>query len=96
MRLRMPELLRERGMTAYALARASGGRIDISQAYRLTRRHGRLRYLDSKLLDALCDVLRVEPDALFERSEVSAATQLRVGPQPPGGRVARTDWRRKR
>lgn len=68
MRLRLPELLDERGMTPYALARASGGRIDMSQAYRLTRSRGQVRYLDTRLLEALCDVLEVKPGELLERT----------------------------
>jgi len=68
MRLRLPELLEERDLTPYALAKASGGRIDMSQAYRLTRARGRVRYLDTKLLDALCDVLGVEPGELLSRT----------------------------
>ena len=38
-----------------------------STLYRLARRRGRVKYLDSALLDALCDVLGVEPGELLER-----------------------------
>jgi len=75
MRLRLPELLEERDLTPYALAKASGGKIDMSQAYRLTRCRGRVRYLDTKLLDALCDVLDVEPGALLERTPAAKRRQ---------------------
>ena len=67
MRVRVPELLEERGLTAYAVAQASGGRISLSALYRLVRAGGRVRFLDAALLDALCDVLDVGPDALLER-----------------------------
>ncbi len=67
MRIRLPELLKERGLTAYGLAAASKGRIDMSTLYRLTRAKGHVRYLDSQLLDALCDTLDVEPGELLER-----------------------------
>jgi DNA-binding Xre family transcriptional regulator len=66
MRLRVPELLRARGFTAYRLAVDSGGRISLSMAYRLGRT-GAFRCLSPEQLDALCEVLQVEPDELFER-----------------------------
>ena len=84
MRLRLPELLEEHGLTAYALAKASGGKIDMSQAYRLTRCRGRVRYLDTKLLDALCDALSVEPGALLERTPT--AKRRRTGTRAKGKR----------
>jgi DNA-binding Xre family transcriptional regulator len=67
LRLRLPELLERRGMTPYALAKASGGRISMSTAYRLARLRGRLETFDRDVLDALCDVLQVEPGELLER-----------------------------
>ncbi len=67
LRLRLPELLEEREMTPYALAKASGGRISMSTAYRLARLRGRVETFDRSVLDALCDVLQVEPGELLER-----------------------------
>ena len=67
MRIRLPELLAERELTAYAAAQLSDGRISTSVLYRLLRTKGRARYLDSELLDALCDVLDVHPGELLER-----------------------------
>lgn len=67
LRLRLPELLEDRGMTPYALARASNGRISMSTAYRLTRLRGRVETFDRDVLDALCDVFGVEPGELLER-----------------------------
>jgi DNA-binding Xre family transcriptional regulator len=67
MRLRLPELLKERDMTPYGLAKESGGRISLSTAYRLTRNKGKVRYLDTELLETLCDVFEVEPGELLER-----------------------------
>jgi DNA-binding Xre family transcriptional regulator len=69
MRLRLPELLEEHKTTAYAIAQQSDGRIDQSTLYRLTRKRGVVRYLDTTLLEALCDVLGVEPGALLEREK---------------------------
>lgn len=67
MRVRLAELLELRGMTAYAVAQESDGRISTSALYRLLKNDGRVRLLDSDLLDALCDVLDVEPGELLER-----------------------------
>ena len=61
----MPELLAERGMTAYAMHKASKGRISLSSAYRLAE--GEFREISADMMDALCDVLRVEPGELFAR-----------------------------
>lgn len=67
LRLRLPELLEEREMTPYALAKASRGRISMSTAYRLARLRGRVETFDVGVLEALCDVLGVEPGELLER-----------------------------
>jgi len=69
MRIRLPELLTEHKTTAYAIAKRSNGRIDQSTLYRLTRQRGVVRYIDADLLEALCDVLNVEPGALLERDK---------------------------
>jgi DNA-binding Xre family transcriptional regulator len=66
MRLRLAELLESRGLTAYAIAQQSDGRISTSALYRLLKSDGRARYLDAELLDALCDVLDVGPGDLLE------------------------------
>jgi DNA-binding Xre family transcriptional regulator len=67
MRLRLPELLEERGLTGYALVQLAGGRIGTASLYRLVQRKGKVRYLDAELLETLCDVLGVEPGELLER-----------------------------
>lgn len=67
MRLRLPELLKTRRLTAYALAKHSGGRISIPLAYRLAKSHGMFGSVRPQTLAALCDVLEVEPGTLFER-----------------------------
>ncbi len=71
MRLRIPELLIERRLTPYGLAKASGGRISLSAAYRLNRSRGRVQFFDADLLEALCDVLDVEPGELLERERTA-------------------------
>lgn len=67
MRLRLSELLEARGLTAYALAQQSDGRISTSALYRLLKVDGRPRLLDAELLEALCDVFDVGPGELLER-----------------------------
>jgi DNA-binding Xre family transcriptional regulator len=74
MRLRIPELLAERGLTPYAVARDSGGRISLSTIYRLKDRRGQLDTFAADMLEALCDVLGVKPGDLFERDENGAAS----------------------
>lgn len=69
MRLRLPEILAEHKTTAYAIAQRSAGRIDQSTLYRLARKRGVVRYIDADLLEALCDVLGVEPGELLERDK---------------------------
>lgn len=56
-------------MTAYQVAKDSGGRISTSALYRLVRAEGRVRYFDAELLDALCDVLKLnDVGTLIERN----------------------------
>jgi DNA-binding Xre family transcriptional regulator len=66
-RLRLPELLDERGMSAYALSKQSKGRISMSTAYRLAKMNGQVQNFDADMLEALCDVLKCEPGDLLER-----------------------------
>jgi DNA-binding Xre family transcriptional regulator len=67
MRLRLPELLEEHGLTAYEVSKRSGGRISTSTLYRLTRVRGTVELFSATLLEALCDVLGVGPGELLER-----------------------------
>ena len=67
MRLKLPELLTEHKprLTAYAVAKASNGRISLSTIYRLDRSRGRVANFDGELLEALCDVFGLSPGALL-------------------------------
>lgn len=67
MRLRVSNLLEQRGMTAYALYQKSDGRISLSAAYRLAA--DKWRCLSRDVLDALCDVFGCEPGDLLERDK---------------------------
>lgn len=79
MRLRLPELLKEHKppLTAYAVAKASGGRIKLTTIYRLNRNKGKVANFDGELLEALCDVLQVEPGKLLEREGVRGGKRRR-------------------
>jgi DNA-binding Xre family transcriptional regulator len=64
MRLRVKELLREHGMTAYGLHKRSKGKIGMNTAYRLAS--GKVETLSLALLEELCRVFELEdPGALF-------------------------------
>jgi DNA-binding Xre family transcriptional regulator len=69
MRIRLPELMEARDLTAYAISRRSKGRISMSTAYRLARLKGRVHSFDADMLEALCDIFRCKPGDLFERSK---------------------------
>jgi DNA-binding Xre family transcriptional regulator len=62
----LPELLKERGMTAYAVAKASGGRLALRSLYRIIRKRGRVDLVSAKTVDALADVLKATPNELIE------------------------------
>lgn len=74
-RIRLPEAFADHAkknrlakpLTAYEVAKRSGGRIIPSTLYRLTRQGGRVKMFDGDLLEALCDVLDVEPGELLGR-----------------------------
>lgn len=68
-RLRLPELLRARGLTAYRLGRACEGAISPSMVYRLVRQRGAFRCLSPEQIDILCEVLEVEPGELIVREK---------------------------
>lgn len=67
-RLRVPELLAAHGLTAYELAKRSGGRISERHAHRLAAGDGGER-VSLRVLGALADVFGLGDDAgaLFTR-----------------------------
>lgn len=67
MRLRFPELFTETGVNPYRLAIDSDKRISLSTAYRLKRERGKLQTYKGDMLDAICDVMGLEPGQLWER-----------------------------
>lgn len=64
-RLTLLKVLKKRGMTPYALAKASG--LAFGTVYRMCRKDGRFGRIEAKTLDKICAVLDCEPGDLFER-----------------------------
>lgn len=69
MRLRIPELLAQTGVSPYRMSKESAGRISMSTAYRLKREKGKLQTFNAEMLDALCDIFDVGPGELLEREK---------------------------
>jgi putative transcriptional regulator len=63
-RLRLAEVLAQRGMSWYELARASG--LTETQVYRLAHGDGRFKRLGDDMLDRLCTALDAQPGELLE------------------------------
>ncbi len=64
-RMRIPELLAERGWTAYELAKRSGGRLSLTWCYNVVANDGAWSKLTPIQLSALVTVLNVDPGRLF-------------------------------
>lgn len=62
-RLRVAELLEERGWTAYRLAKEAG--LTMPVAYRLADPSGEFARLESSTLEKLCEVFDVQPGELL-------------------------------
>lgn len=73
MRVRVPEVLNDRGWSAYDLAqRIEPLGVSVQAVYRLVRADGRVQRLDMRLLAAMCHVLEISPGELLERERVRA------------------------
>jgi len=77
LRLRLRQLLEERGMTGYALSRYSG--LSLNTIYRLTRPGGRFRLIQADTLERLCAALRITPTELFVYEKPAAGPPARDG-----------------
>ncbi len=64
LRLRLRQLLRARGLSAYALARFTS--LTLNTLYRLTRPSGRFRVIRADTIERLCAALRITPSELFD------------------------------
>jgi putative transcriptional regulator len=66
LRLRLAKLLKERGMSPYALSKAS--RISLPHVYALVKQR-EVTSISGRTIEALCRALRCEPGELFEYRE---------------------------
>jgi len=64
-RLRVAKLARERGLTAYRMAKAA--RLPLTTAHRLVKRGAKVDRIDMRTIERLCVALHCEPGDLFER-----------------------------
>ena len=79
-RFRLAELLAERDMTGYRLAKASG--LGLTTVYRMARlgNGSELERLDLATLDRICEPLGVQPGDLLTHEHARAAS----APRKPG------------
>jgi DNA-binding Xre family transcriptional regulator len=63
-RLKIHELMRQRGISAYALSKGSA--LPYPSAYRLSRAPGQFGRLHADTLDSLCEFFQVQPGRLLE------------------------------
>jgi hypothetical protein len=82
LRLRLPELLEERGLTPWKLAKESKGRISETAAFRYARNQGRMRYFDAEMLEVLCELLGIDGGPLFERDSQSTGKKKKSSDRP--------------
>ncbi len=66
-RLRLPELLKSRGLTTYALTKECEGVMSRSMIYRIVASRGEFRCLSPEQIDTLCTVLKCTPAELILR-----------------------------
>jgi DNA-binding Xre family transcriptional regulator len=62
-RLTLHDLMRRRGITAYALSRGTG--LSYPSAYRMSRPSGSFGRVHADTLDRLCRFFKVQPGALL-------------------------------
>jgi hypothetical protein len=93
MRVRLRELLDERGMTVYGLAKAVdelGVGVSVQAVYRLARLHGAPQRMDVRLLCALYDVLGCRDfNELLTLKPVGEYAPYPPPPETPAVRKAR-------
>jgi len=63
-RLKVHELMKQRGISAYALSK--GADLPYPSAYRLSRTPGQFGRLHAQTLDCLCEFFQVQPGRLLE------------------------------
>jgi len=75
-KLRLEELLNQRGKTLYWLASAEGANVEYGSLWRL--KEGRAKSISFELLDQICGALNCEPGDLLKRSE-GETRKIRAG-----------------
>jgi hypothetical protein len=66
-RIRLPELFKDKGVKPYQLAKRSEDRISLSTVYRWKRLKGRVRTFDGEALEAMMEVFKLDSlDELLE------------------------------
>lgn len=78
-RLLVHELMKRRGISAYALSR--GAKLSYPSAYRLSRPGGRFGRLNADTLDRLCGFFQVQPGELLEWSPAARSGLRANGPR---------------
>jgi DNA-binding Xre family transcriptional regulator len=63
-RLKLRQILQERGITGYAFAKYSG--LSMNTIYRLTRPTGRFELIQADTMERICGALRITPTELFD------------------------------
>lgn len=63
-RLRLRQILEQRSLTGYAVAKYTG--LSLNTIYRLTRPNGRFRLIQADTIERLCAALRITPKELFD------------------------------
>ena len=88
-RLRLADVLAQRGWTPYRLARETG--LTVPTAYRLANTASRFGRFTADTLDRLCTALGVQPGDLLEwvPDSAGAATETRRSAATTGTRPAR-------
>ena len=76
-RLTIHQLMARRGITAYALSRATG--LSYPSAYRLSRSAGNFGRLHADTLDRLCEFFQAQPGDLLQWTPGKRRVRRRAG-----------------
>ncbi|MGH7617480.1 MAG: helix-turn-helix domain-containing protein [Gemmatimonadaceae bacterium] len=72
-RLRVAQMMKSRGITAYALAKGAG--LNYPTAWRLSRPGGEFKRLEAATLNRLCEFFGVQPGELIEWVQTAPRTR---------------------
>lgn len=77
MRYRLPELMKERGWTAYRVAKETGWVIETSTVHRIAKNRGKVGLFDPTVTEALMDAFGLDFNGLLERSKTKPRRRTR-------------------